>query len=348
MTPREYSNHTVLERRGSARHGDAVRWLVPVVLLWAWGARAHDADVIYVMVKHGAQPDLLVESVTLTPATLAFLAPLDADGDQLLSQTDLDAKRKALRVGFWEDVPLGVAGKPCELVEAGAWLREGFIELQGQFRCGAGELRQDFRILRVLPPNYRVVLGSQLDGEGQGRGFAQGSLTTIPIPRPPPPGSWDAAGFGNAFEAGVRRGLSLEVLAALLGLLLSIGAWKRGLLASALGLAGVAAGSWFSLEWWPPTILILLVTAGAAASKAPPLVLPLLLGAALGLREGGGGWPACLGVAAGTMLVLVIATPVALAIAGLLQRRAKILRFARWGPLLLGLVGVAVHARLSW
>lgn len=325
-----------------------MRWLVPVVLLWALGARAHDADVIYVMVRHGAQPDLLVESVTLTPATLAFLAPLDADGDQLLSQADLDAKARALRAGFWDEVPLGVGGKPCALLEARAWLREGFLELQGQFRCGAGELRQDFRILRVLPANYRVVLGNQLDGEGQGRGFAQGSLTTIPIPRPPPPGSWDRAGFFSAFDAGVRRGLSLEVLAALLGLLLSLGAWKRGLLASGLLLAAVALGSWFSLDWWPPTILILLVTAGAAATKAPPLVLPLLLGAAIGLREGGGGWSSCLGFGAGTVLVLAAATPLALATAVLLQRRPGLLRFARWGPLVLAGVAVAVHARLSW
>ncbi len=325
----------------------AVRWLIPLVLLSALQARAHDADVIYVLVKHGGTPDLLVETVTLTGATLALLAPLDADGDRLLSQADLDARGKALRAGFWDEAPLTAAGSPCALVETRAWLREGFVELQGELRCGGGELRQDFKILRVLPTNYRVVLGSQLDGEGQGRGFAQGSLSIIPIPRPPAPGSWDAAGFRRALDQGAGRALSLEVLAALLAVMISIGAWQRGLIASALVLGAVMVGSWASLEWWPPTILILLI-AGGAALRPPPLVVPILLGVAIGLREGGGGWSAALGLGLGSGLVLLLASPVALAMGVMLQRRPKVLRVGRWVPLVLAVAAVSAHARLSW
>ena len=324
-----------------------MRWLLPFVLLTGLAARAHDADVIYVLVKQGPQPDLLVESVTLTGATLAFLAPLDADGDGLLSQGDLDAKGKALRAGFWDETPLTAAGQTCTLLETRAWLREGFVELQGELRCGEGELRQDFKILRVLPANYRVVLGSQLDGEGRGRGFAQGSLTTVPVPRPPASGSWDAGAFRRALDQGLERGLSPEALAALFALMLALGGWRKGLVATALMLAAVAAGSGVPLEWWPPTVLMLLI-AGACGWKIPPMVVPLLLGAAIGAREGGGGWPVILGLALGTMLVLVFASPVALALGVMLQRRPKALRVVRWVPTLVVAAVMASRARLSW
>ncbi len=324
-----------------------MRWLLPAVLLWALPARAHDADVIYVLVKHGFEPGILVETVTVTGATLGYLAPLDADGDSALSQGDLDAKTKALRAGFWDDVPLTALGKPCELLETTAFLREGFVELQGQLRCGEGELRQDFRILRVLPANYRVVLGSQLDGEGEGRAFAQGSMTAISLPRPSPPGSWSAAGFRRAFNQGVERGLSLGVLAAFLSILIALGAWRRGLLATGLVLAGVLAGSGATLSWWPPMILLFLI-AGASAVRAPPLIVPLLLGLSIGLREGGGGSSAWLGQGTGTALVLLLGSPVGLAVGVMLQRRQRLLRVARWVPVLLVALALGLHARLSW
>lgn len=325
-----------------------MRWLVPLVLVCALPARAHDADVIYVLVRHGAQADFLVETVTLTGASLALLAPLDADGDQLLTQGDLDAKTKALKAGFWDEVPLTAGGQPCALLEAKAFLREGFVELQAELRCAPeGALRQDFKILRVLPTNYRVVLGSQLDGEGQGRGFAQGSLSTIPIPRPLPPGAWDAAAFRRAIDQGVRRAFSPEVLAALFAVLLALGAWRKGLLAAALILAGVVAGSFGALPWGPPTILLILIT-GASGWKAPPLIVPALLGVAVGLREGGSSWTESLGLGLGSALVLAFASPVATAVGVMLQRRPKALARLRWLPLAIAVVAVAAHVRLSW
>lgn len=325
-----------------------MRSLIFLVLLCALPARAHDADVIYVLLRHGAQPDLLLETVTLTGASLALMAPLDADGDQLLTQGDLDAKAKALKAGFWDDVPLTAGGQPCPLVDAKAFLREGFVELEGAFRCAVeGELRQDFKILRVLPTNYRVVLGSQLDGEARGRGYAQGSLSTLSIPRPLPPGAWDAAAFRRAIDQGVRRGLSLEVLAAVFAVLLVLGAWRQGLLAAALILVAVLAGSFASLPWWPPTILLLLITA-AAGWKEPPLIVPGLLGVAVGVREGGSTWPESLGLGCGTALVLAFASAVAIALGVMLQRRPKALSRVRWLPLVIAGIAVAEHVRLSW
>lgn len=325
-----------------------MRWLVLLlVLLRGLAAQAHDADVIYVLVKQGPQPEILEERVTLTAATLAFLAPLDADGDGLLSQGDLDARNKALRAGFWDEAPLTAEGQACALLETKAWLREGFVELQAELRCGEGELRQDFKILRVLPANYRVVLGSQLDGEGQGRGFAQGSLTTIPVPRPPAPGSWDAGAYRRALHQGIQKGLAPEVLAALFALMLALGAWRKGLVAAGLVLAAVAAGSFAPLDWWPPSVLLLLIAA-ACAWRLPPRVVPLLLGAAIGAREGGGGWSVGVGLAAGTLLVLVFASPVALALGVMAQRRPRVLKVVRWAPMLVVVAAMAGRARLSW
>ena len=321
-----------------------MRWLIPVLLLSALQARAHDADVIYVLVKHGAQPDLLVETVTLTAPSLGYLAPLDADGDGALSQGDLDLKQRALEAGVWDDMPL----LPCDRLETKAFLREGYVELEGRFRCRPGELRQDFKILRVLPANYRIVLGSQLDGEAEGRGFAQGSLTSISVPRPPPPGSWDGAAFRRALDVGIQRGLSPEVLGAWLAVLLAIGAWRRGLIASVLVISGVIIGSGMSLQWWPPVVFMLLVAIAAALARTDPTIVPELLGLAIGLREGGGGWSTSAGLGTGTALVLLLASPIFLALGVMMQRRPRLLRVARWVPVVIVVTGLALHARLSW
>ncbi len=162
-----------------------MRWLLPVLLLSATGALAHDADLVVVRLEPGPEPGLLVETVTLTGATLALLAPIDADGDLSLSQGDLDARQKALRVGFWDEVPVQAGGRPCEWREEKATLKEGFVELQAQLRCAEGELRQDFKILRVLPANYRVTFNAQPIGDEAGPRFAQGTFTTITVPRQP-------------------------------------------------------------------------------------------------------------------------------------------------------------------
>lgn len=176
-----------------------MRWLLPVLVLSAAGALAHDADLVVVRLEPGPQPGLLVETITLTGATLAMLAPIDADGDLSLTQADLDARHKALSVGFWDEVPVGAAGRPCERMGEKATLKEGFVELQAQLRCGEGELRQDFKILRVLPANYKVAFNAQPLGDEAGPRFAQGTFSTITVPRAPPRAAleqprWLAAG----------------------------------------------------------------------------------------------------------------------------------------------------------
>jgi hypothetical protein len=172
-------------------------------------------------------------------------------------------------------------------------------------------------------------------------------LSTIPIPRPLPPGAWDGAAFRRAIDQGVQRGLSAEVLAALVAVLLTLGAWRKGLIASALMLIAVIAGSFTSFPWWPPTILLLIIAA-ASGWKAPPMIVPVLLGVAVGVREGGSTWPESLGVGVGSALVFLFASPVAIALGVMLQRRALALKRLRWLPLAIAGIAVAGHVRLSW
>ncbi|MBL8921800.1 MAG: hypothetical protein JNJ54_23280 [Myxococcaceae bacterium] len=209
--------------------------LLVVLLIVARPALGHDADVIYARLEDA--PGGFVQIVTLTNATLSQLAPVDGDGDGLLTQGDLDARGAALVAGVWNDVPLSAGGVPCARSDETARLEDGYVTLTARFRCGEGDLRQDFKVLRVLPTNYRVVLGSQLEGE-RGRRFAQGVFTALEIPRPRPPSVFD----GARLRSGVIRGLAdtgvAEGLAALLLSFITAGAFRRGALRLGLLVAG--------------------------------------------------------------------------------------------------------------
>lgn len=209
--------------------------LLFALLIVARPARAHDADVIYARLEDA--PGGFIQIVTLTNATLSQLAPVDGDGDGLLTQGDLDARSPAIVAGVWNDAPLSAGGVPCARSDETARLEDGYVTLMARFRCGEGELRQDFKVLRVLPTNYRVVLGSQLEGE-RGRRFAQGVFTALEIPRPRPPSLFD----GARLKAGLIRGLAdtgvAEGLAALLLSFLTAGAFRRGALRLGLLVAG--------------------------------------------------------------------------------------------------------------
>lgn len=293
---------------------------VAFALLLPGPAAAHDADVIYVLATPGEAPDVLVETVTLTSATLGLLAPVDADGDGVLSQGDLDAKAKALSAGVWDDMPLAAAGQRCERLETRAVLRQGFVELTGRFRCGEGELRQDFRLLRVLPPNYRVVLGSQLAGEAAGRGFAQGALTVVPVPRPAPPGAWDAERLRAGWLAGLRRSLSAATGFAWLAVLVALGTWRRAAAGALLGAGAGLLSGLLDLGWEGPTLLAAATLVAVARRGDLPLVVPAISGFALG-AQGGGPWPMGLGQGLAVAAVLCGLAPVGLAAGGLLSRR---------------------------
>lgn len=321
-----------------------MRWVLFVAISLASVARAHDADVIYALVEqHGEAPNLLVETLTMTASSLGLLAPLDVDGDGALSQSELDARAGALRVGVWDDMPLSAAGTRCTFLEGKARVREGFVELAARFDCPRGDLRQEFRVLRVLPPNYRVVLGSQLDGERAAQGVAQGSFMTIPVPRPLPPGAWNSAAFWRAFDAGLSRGFALDGLACVAALLFALGAWRPGLWGSSLLVVGVVAGSFTSLPSLPCTVLAVIVAGAAAVSKKSLPVLGLVLGLALGARDGGIAGPSALGLALGTVVLLAPASLAFTSLGVMLARRSRWRLATRWVPVAVAVIAAAMR-----
>jgi hypothetical protein len=136
----------------------ASRLIATLVLLAAATAAAHDADVILIAPQQ--EGELFLVAATMTGQTLAQLAPVDADGDGLLSQADADAAATAIRLGFWDQSPLRAPAGACVLASTQARVRESDVLLEGRYRCAEGELRQDFKILSVLPKNYQVTLAS--------------------------------------------------------------------------------------------------------------------------------------------------------------------------------------------
>lgn len=294
-------------------------------------AQAHDADVVYVLVRSpDGAPTELVETVTLTASTLGRLAPVDADDDGLLGQADLDQRGASLKAGLWDDMPLTAGGQLCSRSSERAWLRDGFVELEARFACGEGELRQDFRFLPVLPTNYRVVLGSQFDGE-RNRSFAQGTLTSVTVPRPQEPGWWSTVAFSGGLAVGLTRGSEGLAWASLLALAFSLSRWRelRGATGALLG--GLGAGSVLGL---PPWVGALLAALGAVALAASSRSLPRGAGAFFGLCLGtftdGRGVAGCVGFVLGTALVAVPWLVGGVAVGRLLRRRGSTLRLARW------------------
>jgi hypothetical protein len=320
-----------------------------LAVLVASPARGHDADVVYARLESGPSGSLL-EIVTLTNATLALLAPVDADGDGVLTQADLDARADSLRAGVWGDMPLSAGSVACPRDGETATLEDGFVTLTARFSCGPGDLRQDFKILRILPTNYRVVLGSQLEGE-RGRRFAQGVFTALEVPRPGPRALFDLGRVQLAFERGVREGGAVEALALWLLLALSAVTWRALALRWGLLLTGalVVLGGQSGGLWAPG--LMLLAVAGALwpstgrAARGLWGVGAVAAGAGLGLRTasvGPGdavGW--WLGFGALATAVAVISLP----LARLLGRRPRAAFVVRL--VLAVLVLVPVGMRLS-
>jgi hypothetical protein len=303
-------------------------WLVAAV--FAGVARAHDADLVYVLVRvpDGAPPDELLETVTLTPGALGLLAPVDADGDGVLTQADLDARGPSVKAGVWDDMPLST-GAACNRSAERAWLREGYVELEARFRCGAGELRQDFRFLRVLPTNYRVVLGSQLDGE-RNRAFAQGTLTSLVVPRPAPPGWWSREAFAEGFSTGLARALTLLASSAVLALAFALAAWRQALVAAAALLAGLLCGSWVAVDVRVAAGLLAAAVIALAIRREVPGGVGVVVGVGVGLLEGGGPLARVVGLTTGSATVGAVALVAGVAVGRMLRRRGRALDVARW------------------
>ncbi len=248
------------------------------VLLVGSAGWAHDADVIFVLAE--SRDSQVSETVTLTASTLGQLAPVDADENHELTQSDLDARGDAIRAGVWQQMPLtSQGGVPCQRAATeSARLREGFVELHAELTCGLGELRQDFRILSVLPANYRVVLGSQLDADVT-RSFAQGTLTSLTVPRTT---GLPSGRSGSMAQEGFARLFTLEALACLVLLSITVTSWR----AAVFGALALLLGSLISLPaaWAGPLLLGLgaVLCVVLRASKRVGLVSAL---AALGLAS---------------------------------------------------------------
>ncbi|OJT22365.1 hypothetical protein BO221_21475 [Archangium sp. Cb G35] len=207
-----------------------------VLLVMAGSASAHDADILYAQLwRPVAGGPEVHERITLTADSLALLIPADADGDGVLAQADLDARAPALAVGIWDAMPLSAGGQPCTRGATTARLRASYVELNATFQCAPGELRQRFSLLSVLPSNYKVVLGSYIQGE-QGQRFADASEPTLVVSESGVSGSgqperervsglldWVGLGLVHIFGG-------IDHLAFLLALLLVGGSFRRILL----------------------------------------------------------------------------------------------------------------------
>jgi hypothetical protein len=322
-------------------------WAV-AALLAAGAAHAHSADVVYVQLSGGGDGGF-DELVTMTAATLGALAPVDTDGNRELSSGELAAGGPAINLGVWDAVPLSSNGGPCERTDSRAYLREGYVELDARFACAPGELSQSFEILGVLPPNYRVVLASEVDGT-RFEAVAQGDQRVVTVPDPPGAG---ARGFLGWLGLGVLHLLAgYDHLAFLLALLWVVRAWRPALVlvtaftvAHSLTLASGALG-WISLDggrqrWAEVAIAVSIVYVAAEnlLVREPRHRLPLSFGfglvhglgfAAVLRHYGPGPHPALglagfsLGVGVGEAALLLVLIPVL----GLLRRRPAVYAWA--------------------
>lgn len=208
------------------------RLVLPLALLVVAGsASAHDADILYAQLwrPEAGGPEVR-ERLTLTADTLAQLIPADADGDGALTQADLDARAPALAVGIWDAIPLSAGGQPCTRTGTSARVRESFVELGASFLCAPGELRQRFSLLSLLPSNYKVVLGSSIQGE-HGQRFADATQPTLVVFGPGHPERERASGLLDWVGLGLVHIFGgIDHLAFLLALLLVGGSFRRVLL----------------------------------------------------------------------------------------------------------------------
>lgn len=196
------------------------------LLLVSSSASAHDADIIYAQVQRAPGSTEVSELVTMTAATLTLLAPVDRDRDGIVTDDELSSGADAIRAGIWNELPLEAGGKRCAQKTAVSRFRETYVELVATFDCAEGELVQTFRVLSILPRNYKVVLGTFVNGEA-GQRFAQGNEQKLVLDEP----KRGASGLFNWVKLGVEHiFLGPDHLAFLLALLLTAKTLKRVLL----------------------------------------------------------------------------------------------------------------------
>jgi hypothetical protein len=294
-------------------------------------ASAHDADLVAVQLSVG-EGGVVTQRMSLSPATLSLLIPRAST-----ESPELDELREAIEAGVWGEVVLSAQGLRCPLMDSTAALHQGSVELSANFRCGAGPLRIDFRFLAILPPNYRVSLRST-DAPPQ---FAQGNFTAlwISLPAAAPIDSR----FLGGLAAGAQRAFNWGALVSVWALLMAIGSWPTGkhALMVLLGAAVLASSLGANVELLP--VVLVLLALGLFVPRIPVNLWAMLLGGALGARSEGHDAVSLLGWAVGLLGVLAPGGMVALSVAVMLRRRPRVLRWVKWGMVLL-MVGVALSA----
>jgi len=206
--------------------------IVVLSALLSLDAWAHDADLVAAQVRRSPGAQRVDEQLRVTAETLGLLAPVDADGDGLLADADLQARAEAVRAGVWGAMPLSSGGQPCSLTEAAARLGESVVELRATFHCdAAGELVQDFRLLSLLPSGFRVVVDADVDGASLQR-MAQGTDQRVVLGgRPGGPAREEGGTLGAWVALGVEHILAGWDHLAFLGALLLAAASVRAVLA---------------------------------------------------------------------------------------------------------------------
>jgi hypothetical protein len=322
-TPLTDAGYGFFRPMGPPRHR-AVCLALLAAGLWPAVGGAHDADMIYAQLSRAAGEPTVVETMTMTAASLERLAPVDADQDRTLTQADLDARQDAIEVGLWGSAPLSARGARCRVASSQARLREGFVELTARFACGPGELSQVFKLLQVLPSTYRVQVASLVDGKVE-QHVAQGNLQTlvfaaaaqVPKVAPPSRAEWAARGARGA----VTTVAPLAILAALLLAAASLGRALTAAASFALGQGtaltvaalGLASLSGRSSLWFEALVAVAIAWLAVEnlAAMAPRYreVLALGVGVAHGfaagpaLVKGGLTWPDALWLCAGAIAV---------------------------------------------
>lgn len=127
-------------------------------------AAAHAADMGSLeLVLEG---DRLQQSLTLSGASLGSLVALDADGDGVVAQADLDARLVAIfEATLGREPPRADVG-PCDLRPVAATGEGSVVRLRAEGRCPAKvqRLRHRLAFLSDLSEGHRILVQATLDG----------------------------------------------------------------------------------------------------------------------------------------------------------------------------------------
>lgn len=132
------------------------------LLVLAPAANAHPPDLIAVRAR--AHGETVEQVIRLNAQTLLRLAPLGVDAHAVEDGT-LQSGLAVIEAGVWDDMPLHSGERRCSRGPSSASVVDGLVELRASFNCAEGDLRQDFRLLAVLPEGHHVTLSLE-SGKG--------------------------------------------------------------------------------------------------------------------------------------------------------------------------------------